>query len=77
MYTVYILFSSTIQKYYIGQTQNIENRLFEHNSGETKSIKGGIPWRIKWQAYVSTRQEAIILKRKIKNMGAMRFIATR
>jgi putative endonuclease len=44
MYTVYILFSSKTQKFYIGQTQNIENRLFEHNSGETKSTKGGIPW---------------------------------
>ncbi len=38
MFTVYILFSHTTQKYYTGQTQNLENRLLEHNSGETPSI---------------------------------------
>jgi putative endonuclease len=43
MYTVYILYSSTTQKYYVGQTQNLENRLIEHNAGETKSLRTGMP----------------------------------
>ena len=43
MYTVYILHSSTLQKYYVGQTQNIDNRLIEHNAGETQSLRTGIP----------------------------------
>jgi predicted GIY-YIG superfamily endonuclease len=42
MYTVYILYSSTTQKYYVGQTQNLENRLIEHNAGETKSLRTGM-----------------------------------
>jgi putative endonuclease len=44
-FIVYILFSDSTQKYYTGQTQNLGNRLEEHNHGEAASIKKGIPWR--------------------------------
>jgi predicted GIY-YIG superfamily endonuclease len=27
-------------------TQDFENRIIEHNSGETKSIKSSIPWSL-------------------------------
>ena len=77
MYTVYILHSSTLQKYYVGQTQNIDNRLIEHNAGETKSLRTGIPWSLVWQTTVSTRQESMEVEKKIKNIGARRFLATR
>ncbi len=43
MFTVYILFSDTSLKYYVGQIQNFGNRITEHNSGETPSIRLGIP----------------------------------
>ncbi|MBL7774211.1 MAG: GIY-YIG nuclease family protein [Chitinophagaceae bacterium] len=59
MFTVYILFSKGLQKYYTGQTQNMENRLREHNSGETKSIRSGIPWKLIWTKNVETRIEAV------------------
>ncbi len=74
MYTVYILQSSITQKYYIGQTQNLENRIMEHNSGETKSIKSSIPWKCIWSTNVPTRSEAVLLEKKIKNIGAGRFL---
>jgi putative endonuclease len=74
MYTVYILYSASTQKYYTGQTQNIENRMLEHNSGETTSIKNGIPWVIVWRKDVETRAEAMQLEQKIKYRGARRFI---
>ncbi|WP_415831470.1 GIY-YIG nuclease family protein, partial [Flavobacterium terrigena] len=31
-------------KYYIGQTNNMEDRLRRHNSGYSLSTKNGIPW---------------------------------
>jgi putative endonuclease len=77
MYTVYILYSSTTQKYYVGQTQNLENRLIEHNAGETKSLRTGMPWSLVWRTIVSTRQESMALEKKLKNIGARRFLATR
>ena len=73
-YTVYILFSPSTGKFYTGQTQDIENRIIEHNSGETKSIKAGIPWRMVWKQEVATRAEAMALEKKIKARGASRFL---
>ena len=73
-FTVYILFSESTLKYYSGHTQDLVNRLTEHNSGETISIKNGIPWRVMWTSELSSRAEAMILEMKIKKRGAKRFI---
>ncbi len=48
--------------------------MLEHNSGETTSIKNGIPWVIVWRKEVETRREAMQLEKKIKSRGAKRFI---
>jgi putative endonuclease len=77
MFTVYILFSSLTQKYYVGQTQDLDNRIIEHNNGETKSLKSGIPWSVVYTIEVATRLEALMLEKKIKNIGAKRFLARR
>jgi putative endonuclease len=74
MYTVYILYSLKTKKYYTGQTQDLPNRLKEHNSGETKSIVSGIPWQVQWLVEVNTRIEAVQLESKIKARGARRFL---
>jgi putative endonuclease len=74
MFTVYILFSNSIQKYYTGSTQDLQNRLLEHNSAETKSIRNGIPWKVIWKTQVPSRAEAMNLESKIKKRGAKRFI---
>ncbi|WP_373398424.1 GIY-YIG nuclease family protein [Algoriphagus halophilus] len=34
---VYILYSDSKDRYYIGQTENLEERLFQHNSGYFKN----------------------------------------
>ena len=46
----------------------------EHNSGETKSIKHGIPWEVVWKTHLPSRTEAIQLEIKIKKRGAKRFL---
>jgi putative endonuclease len=73
-FIVYILFSDSAKKYYTGQTQDLLNRLNEHNSGETTSLKNGIPWRVVWQVSVDSRAEAMALETKIKKRGAARFL---
>jgi len=74
-YAVYILFSETTEKFYTGQTENLENRIVEHNRGETSSIKAGIPWGVVWSTEVSTRSDAMKLENRIKKRGAKRFLA--
>ena len=74
LFTVYILLSKSTQKYYTGSTQDLQNRLLEHNSGETKSIRNGIPWEVVWQTLLPSRAEAMQLETKIKKRGTKRFL---
>jgi putative endonuclease len=74
MYTVYMLYSKKLNKYYTGETQDLSNRLLEHNAGETKSLMGGIPWELVWSATVATRTEAVQLELKTKGNPERIFI---
>ena len=74
MYTVYILFSKTSLKYYTGQTDNLENRLYRHNSGLSLATKSGKPWTLIYQIEFNTRSEAVQLESKIKKRGAKRYL---
>ncbi len=74
MYTTYILVSVTRGKYYTGHTKGLEKRLHEHNSGQTKSIRYGIPWQVIWTEEFPTRAEAMKKEIQIKNRGIARFL---
>ena len=74
-YMVYILYSDLCKKFYTGQSDNIENRMVEHNNGETKSIRMCVPWRLVWSHHVGTRAEAMMLEKKIKSRGAARYLS--
>jgi putative endonuclease len=75
-YYTYILFSKKLNKYYVGSTSNLENRITEHNSGEGKYTKLGIPWSIIKCYEHKTRSEAMKLENKIKKRGIKRFFET-
>jgi putative endonuclease len=68
IYHVYILKACDVDRYYIGQTQNINNRLDFHNSGRVKNTKPYIPWKLFASKQCSTRSEAIKLETKLKNL---------
>ena len=68
-YFVYILKSLRFNRFYIGQTNNIEHRLERHNAGFVKSTKGFAPFKIVGYLIKETRSEAMILERKLKNLN--------
>jgi len=74
LYTVYILYSRSLERYYTGQTNDFVDRLARHNSGESKYSKNGIPWELIWKIEVSTRSEAVKKERQIKKQGAKRYL---
>ncbi|MEY4875937.1 MAG: catalytic domain, partial [Bacteroidota bacterium] len=41
----YILQSTTSNKFYIGQTNNLDDRLFRHNSNQNLATKNKGPWQ--------------------------------
>ncbi len=76
MYWTYILYSEKIDKYYIGYTSNIQNRLDFHNSDSNKIwSKRGIPWKMVFSHKFATSTEAIKAERFIKKQKSRTFIS--
>jgi putative endonuclease len=73
-YFVYIVFSQSCGKYYTGHTQDLDNRLREHNDGEGNFTSKCLPWMIIWSSMAPSRGEAMKLENKIKKRGAKRFL---
>ena len=75
MFTVYILFSEKLHKYYVGySSKNIQDRLKEHlynHKGFTAKAKD---WIIIYKLKTNSKTEALILERKIKKRGAKRYL---
>jgi putative endonuclease len=71
---VYILQSTKTAKFYIGQTQNLENRFDEHNSGKSKYTSKDAPWNLVWYGVVGTRKESYGLEQQIKSFKSRKRI---
>ena len=67
MYTVYVLYSTTFDKIYIGCTSNIEARFKSHNELGTKgwTIKFR-PWEILLEEKYETKREALDREKQLK-----------
>ena len=74
MFYTYILYSLSKCKFYVGQTNDINDRIIRHNSGNIKSTKYGFPWKIVFYFEFDSRAEAMDLENKIKKRGASRFL---
>jgi putative endonuclease len=74
MYYVYILYSSSLKKHYVGSTENVENRLNQHNAGKGNFTSKGIPWVLIKSIMCETRSEAVKLEIKIKKRGIERYL---
>jgi len=74
MYYVYILQSLKDYGFYIGYTSNLENRIKEHNSGKTQSLKRRTPLQVIYKEELLNRIDAIKREREIKKYkGGTRF----
>ena len=66
MFVVYILKSIATGKYYIGQTQNLTERLTRHNTCRSAFTKKDRPWKIVYQESFVTRAQAMQREKQIK-----------
>ena len=75
MAVVYILYSYKLDKFYIGQTTDFNQRLLQHNDPDSSySTKGGQPWEIFLTMHCKSVSHAMKLERHIKNMKSKMFI---
>ncbi len=73
MFYVYILKSKKDNSQYIGLSQNIEERLKEHNAGRVKSTKPGRPWSLLYKEPCATRLDARKREKYLKSAAGRRF----
>ena len=66
MYFVYILQSERTGRFYIGQTQDVEDRVRRHNAGTQAGTKGHLPWQLVRVESFETRELAYAREREIK-----------
>ena len=79
MYIVYAIYNKTVNKFYIGQTMDIQERLQQHNDhifkGYTARFEG--EWKLIYTESVATRSEALKREKQLKSYQGREFVKTR
>jgi len=71
---VYILYSQSSDRYYIGSSANVEQRLIRHNAGATLSTKSGRPWKVVYTETYPTKTEALKREINLKKMKSRLYL---
>jgi putative endonuclease len=76
MWLVYILYSASIDSYYIGQTEDIANRFQQHqsHSGSDTFTKRADDWKVFLQIKCDSRYQALSIERHIKRMKSRNYL---
>ena len=74
MYTVYIIYSHSLDKYYIGYTEDVDNRLEQHNSGISTFTAKANDWELKITEEYSSREMAHKRELEIKKKKSRKYI---
>ena len=74
MFYTYIIYSKTIDKYYVGSCQHVQERLQDHLNSRSKYTKQAKDWELKHFETYSTRSEACKREKKKKKMKSRKYI---
>jgi putative endonuclease len=67
MYTVYIIYSQRIDKYYIGFSSNVQERLRKHNRNSKGFSSSGRPWIMVYSEVFDNKKDAMAREKQLKN----------
>jgi len=73
-YFIYVIYSISRDKYYFGQTDNIDNRLFSHNSGKSPYTSSACDWKLVYSETFQTRSESRKRENEIKRKKSRKYI---
>ncbi len=71
---VYLLQSETTGRYYVGQTEHLEDRLAYHNADYSLALRNRGPWKLVYSEIYATRSEAVRREQYIKGQKEREFI---
>jgi len=74
MYFAYILKSLSDGTYYKGSTNNLKERIKQHNAGKVKYTKGHIPYKLHYFEEFETRTEALQREKFFKSIDGYNWL---
>ena len=74
MFYAYVIKSLHHDFFYKGHCENPDERLKQHNSGMTDSIRPYIPFKLVYIEEFNTREEAVIREKYFKTSAGRRFL---
>jgi putative endonuclease len=77
MFYAYVIKSIEHDFFYKGHCENLEERLKEHNSGLTQSIRPYILFTLVYFEEFNTREEAIKREKYFKSSAGRRYLKTK
>lgn len=73
-YTVYILYSATLNQYYIGHSHDLADRIFRHNNSGSKATKKAKDWKVVYTEIFDSKADAYKREMQIKSMKSRKYI---
>ncbi len=74
MYSVYIIYSFSLDKYYIGYTEDVAQRLQQHNEGISSFTSKASDWILKYTVAFENRALAHQRELEIKGKKSRKYI---
>ncbi|MEK7543565.1 MAG: GIY-YIG nuclease family protein [Patescibacteria group bacterium] len=76
MWTIYALYNQEAGKIYIGQTNNLKRRIFEHNQkrGNHFTAKAKGMWELIYREDCADKTSALIREKQLKSYQGRQFI---
>ncbi len=75
MHYLYIIYSKSLNKYYVGESHDVKKRLEQHKNHHYKSNFSRIAsdWELLLQKQLKNREQALYLEKFIKRMKSKKF----
>lgn len=69
MHYVYLLRSEKTGKFYIGYSDDLKKRFYQHNNSQSSSTESGVPWTLVYYEAFPAKALALERERKLKRYG--------
>ena len=75
IFHVYILHSPSLDKFYVGYTESLSERILQHNQGfyEQAHTRLASDWMLFYSIVCESKKQAILIERHIKNMHSRKY----
>ena len=73
-YCVYIIYSEKLDRYYVGYSENIQDRLFRHINSGSKSTKKTNDWRLVYSQQFDSKSAANQRELEIKRKKSRKYV---